>query len=76
MKEEKPTILDREEKNKAEEKTHTWGTSNVTKKEVPIWQYMRIDIPELVTDCLGLKEGDRINFIEENDRIYIKKVQE
>ena len=82
MKEEEPTILDREEKNKAEEAASSekgilyLGESSelidVTEKT------FEVNIPEVVTDFLKVKAGDSLQFIrdESNKKIYIEKAQE
>lgn len=70
MKEVEPTILGREEKNKAEE--HIKVLASIRVKEA-VEPHYEIDIPDEVINLLGISNEDTIDFIEENDRIYIKK---
>ena len=53
-----------------EEKINIMGTCNVYSRELPTWE---MDVPGGVINHLEIHRGDRINFIEENGRIYLEK---
>jgi AbrB family looped-hinge helix DNA binding protein len=52
----------------------------MTKKEIlgmsTITYKFQVTVPKKVREAHNLKEGDTIMFVEENDRIYIKKSTE
>ena len=73
MKEEKPTILDREEKNKAGEE-RTILEEDIEIREICTDLNFEIDIPESVLAALNVHpEKGRVRFVEENGRVYLEK---
>jgi len=73
MKEEKPTILDREEKNKAGEK-RTILEDDIQIREICTDLNFEIDIPDSVLGTLNVNpEKDMVRFVEENGRVYLEK---
>jgi len=76
MKEEKPTILDRKEKNKAGEE-RTILEDYIEIREICTDLNFEIDIPDSVLGTLNVNpEKDMVRFVEENGRVYIEKAQE
>jgi len=76
MKEEKPTILDKEEKNKAGEE-RTILEDYIEIREICTDLNFEIDIPDSVLAALNINsEKDMVRFVEENGRVYIEKAQE
>jgi len=73
MKEEKPTILDKEEKNKAGEK-RTILEDDIQIREICTDLNFEIDIPDSVLGTLNVNpEKDMVRFVEENGRVYLEK---